>query len=242
MKYPNETKITPDYEHILRRLVLAEQEIARARTRGTIHAVVSLAAVAAVVAATWGSPILHADMSATVRAPFVVLDSANRPILTVHDGTSVKIKGGDGKEYDNPSSNRGLTVSNEQGDAVARVAVDKGHGYVMARRAGSGKGLGGPSANLAGDDDGGHITIMGTDKKSVRLSSDAGGLSFEGDAGTIFTALNRTHLWIGNAAGQGLVEAGETKDGRGRVTVGPRFGGPQGGGAITFPYMILGRK
>lgn len=233
--------MTNQLEELSRRLSLAEQEIARVRTRGAIHAVVSLAAIAAVVGATWGSPTLHADVPATVRAPFVVVDSAGKAILTVHDGTSVKITGADGKENNVATSNRGLTVSNEQGDDVARVAVDKGHGYVLARPAGS-KGLGGPGANLAGDDEGAHLTILGSDKKSVRLSSDAGGLTFEGDGGTILTALNRTHLWIGNAAGQGLVEAGETKDGRGRVTVGPRFGGPQGGGAITFPYMILGRK
>ena len=235
--------MTPsDYEHILQRVALAEQEIAAARVRSVIASLMSLAAMIATVGALSWSPTVHADATATFRAPFVVVDAANKPIMTVQDGTAAKIKSvKTGEEHEVATSNRGLTVFNAMGDAVARVAVTDGHGYIVARQAGSGSGLGGPGASLIADQEGTHLTILGADKKSVRLGSDYGGLTFESD-GTILTELNRTHLLLNSAAGLGLVEAGETKDGRGRVTVGPRFGGPQGGGAITFPYMILGRK
>jgi len=181
------------------------------------------------------------DQPMTVRAPFTVVDAANRPIFSVVQEST--ITGKDAKGADKQvTSNRGLNVYNAQGDTVARVAVLDGDGYVSARQGGLGDLVGGVQAVLYADKDGSHIGLNGTSKKrNVELSSGDQGLTFFNDAGMALTQVSRTKFWMGDEAGNGMVEAGVV-DKRGVVRVGPRFGGPLGPGQLGFPYQIVGRK
>ena len=190
-----------------------------------------------------GAPIaILREEGVNLRAPFVVIDNASKPLIGAYDDTVSKVKDAKGVEQ-TLTTNRGIHVFNGKGDAVVRMAMVDGNGYVSARKGGQGVGLGGVQGALYSDKDGAHILLADTaGKPVVRLSSDARGLTFSNAAETVLTEVNRTHFWMGNAAGAGIIEAGELPDGRGRVTVGPRFGGPQGGGQLGFPYMILGRK
>lgn len=223
----------------------------------------------------------------TVKAPFTVVDAANRPIFTVTDGAhrGFQMKRTDGKPFaqmwdegasirgplvvtDNGekaiavvqessvtgakdaqgadqvvTSNRGLHVFNGKGDAVARVAVSDMDGYVSARQGGQGNALGGVQGVLYANKEGSHIALAGVGKKTnVQLRSDDAGLMFSNDAGTVLSEINKTHVWLGDDAGNGVVEAGMLPDKRGIVRVGPRFGGPMGPGQLGFSYQIVGRK
>jgi hypothetical protein len=291
--------MTTQLEELVQRLARAEKDIAEARgevavlrrqgrrTRGFATGLAMLAAFALIAA--WSSTSTQAQASGptTVKAPFVVVDSANKPIMlvsadgsrgmnlfrsdgqrfailseeganlrgplfvtdnankaivSVQDDTASQVKDAKGVEK-TLTTNRGLHLFNSKGDTVARVASLNGDGYVSARKGGQGTGLGGVQGALYSDSEGAHIILAdASGKPAARLSSDRRGLTFENESGTVLTEVNRTHFWMGNAAGAGIIEAGELPDGRGRVTVGPRFGGPQGGGQLNFPYMILGRK
>jgi len=284
--------MTTRLEDLMQRLAQAEHDIAALRRRDRRTKAITTGLALVVMFATlagWSSATTQAQGSgpSTVKAPFVVVDSANKPIMLVSaDGArGMNLLRSDGQRFailseeganlraplfvtDNASksivaiqddtiskikdakaveqtltTNRGLHLFNGKGDAVARMAMVNGDGYVSARKGGQGVGLGGVQGALYSDKDGAHILLADTaGKPVVRLSSDARGLTFSNAAETVLTEVNRTHFWMGNAAGAGIIEAGELPDGRGRVTVGPRFGGPQGGGQLGFPYMILGRK
>lgn len=74
------------------------------------------------------------------------------------------------------------------------------------------------------------------------LGTQEGGLDFFDDAGVTRAELNRTRLWLGDKAGEGMVEAGVLPDGRGVVRAGPRMGGPLGPGTLNLPFAIMGHK
>jgi hypothetical protein len=191
-----------------------------------------------------GAPIaVLQEAFVNLRAPVQVIDNASKPIVIAADLTESTSK--DAKGVDQTiTMPRGLNVFNGKAEPVARVAVYEGDGYVTARKGGQGtKTVGGVQGGIVAGKNG--MTLLLNDlegKTTVSMSSSESGLQFLNPAGTVLTEVNRTHFWMGNAAGAGIVEAGALPDGRGRVTVGPRFGGPQGNGQLTFPYMILGRK
>jgi hypothetical protein len=236
-------------EALSRRIARAENELASLRTRATITTLIAAAAVLATLSGGWWAPLVAAGDGApmTVRAPFTVTDANGKPIVSIIDeatstSTMSSLDGKSKQTQTRPVSNRGLHVFNAAGDTVARAAVSGGNGYVVVRQAGGGSGLGGPGAGLVASKDGLELSILGTDDKSVRLSSDYGGLQFESDGGTILTQLNRSGLTIANEKGSNVVEASILVDGRGVVRVGPRFGGPLGPGQLGFSYQIIGRK
>jgi hypothetical protein len=67
------------------------------------------------------------DEQTVLRAPLVVLDTANHPIVAVQNSSTSQVKDEKGEKKD-VTANRGLHVFNDNGDAVARVAAEHGHG------------------------------------------------------------------------------------------------------------------
>ena len=181
------------------------------------------------------------DEQTVMRAPLVMLDTAGKPIVTVHNSATSQIKDAKG-ETKEVTSNRGLDVFNEKGDVVARVAVRDGSGYVSARQGGQGTAPGGVQALLNADADGTGLYLMGNDKQRTALQSTADGLRFFDEAGTPRAQMTRSNVWLGNKAGDGVVEAGTLPDGRGVVRTGPRNGGPLGMGTLNLPWAITGHK
>lgn len=289
----------PEREQLTRRLLLAEHELTKVctevgalrrqcRRNGAIASGVGLVAVFATINA-WSSATAGAQGSGplTVKAPFLVVDTSNKPIFSVTDDThrGVEIKQKDSRAFvqlwdegasirgplavtdsaekaivivqdltvtqakdvkgvgQAVTSNRGLHVFNAKGDTVARLAVAGADGYVSARQGGQGSGLGGVQGALYVDKTGVHLGLTGTgNTQTVRLSGDAAGLQFFNVSGAALAELNRTHLWLGDAAGNGVVEAGILPDGRGVVRTGPRSGGPLGPGTLSLPFAIVGHK
>jgi hypothetical protein len=290
-----------DLEHLTRRLMTAEQEIARAhaeiavvrqqcarlgRTRVLASISVAVAAIAGLLSAgsieaqggaqkltvkapftvvdSRNNPLLVVDdggrrglsvigsdgstfsglfdEQTLVRAPFLVLDTANKPIATVQNSTTSQIKDAKGETKD-VTSNRGLHVFNDKGDAVARLAVLDGSGYVSARQSGQGTGTGGVQAILNATKDGTALWLVNNAKeKSVGLESNEDGLRFLASDGTVRAQVTTSKIWLGNKGGDGVVEAGTLPDGRGVVRTGPRNGGPLGMGTLNLPWAITGHK
>jgi hypothetical protein len=182
------------------------------------------------------------DEGASIRGPLAVTDNAEKAIAIVQDSSVTTVKDAKGVEQA-VTSNRGLHVFNPKGDVVARVAVIEEDGYVSARKGGQGTSVGGIQGVLSVDQGYSFLGLAGTAAKfNVRLKSDVSGLQFRDDAGIVLSEINRTHMWFGDGAGNGVVEAGMLPDKRGVVRVGPRMGGPQGPGQLGFPYQIVGRK
>jgi hypothetical protein len=292
-----------DYEGLVRRLADAEREIARAHadikvlrqqraSRGQLRAIASTAVIAAAAVAasvSWSTatqaqaaarpltvkapftvvdaankPILSVIASnrrgmyltrsdgaaivqlweeyASLRGPFAVTDNADKPMITVQDSTATSVKDASGAEKP-LNINRGLQLFNDKGDAVARMAVKDQDGYVAVRQGGQGPGLGGVQAVLTADKTGTYLALAGVGKKiNVKLGSQDEGLEFFSDAGKTRAELNRSHLWLGDEGGEGMVEAGTLPDGRGVVRAGPRMGGPLGPGTLNLPFAIMGHK
>jgi hypothetical protein len=234
-------------DDLSRRLTLAEQEIGKARARTAVSSCFSAIAAATTMVALWGSPSVRAlaPTPLTVRAPFVVVDAQDKPIITVKDGTAVVMKDiKTGKETSSAASNRGLDVLNAAGDVVARQAVDsQGHGYLLARKAGAGQGFGGVAALLMATDKGTELVLAHTDEKPrVNLTSGDRGLVLRNESGSIVAELNSSELALNDAGGNPILKAGMLPDGRGVINMGPRLGGPMGPGQLGFPYRLVGRK
>jgi hypothetical protein len=250
--------INPDIAQLVRRLSLAEHEITKARAEiGTlrdqchrltrIHAFAGSFGLLAVVVTLGGLWSVTTQASAvspalTVRAPFIVVDDTNNPIMTVVDASTTKAKGKDGKEIER-NHPRGVHVMNGWGEDVARLAASPDHnGYLLARQGGAGSTHGGSTMVLLADKDGTHAFLSGTDGKArASLTSDAG-LNFFNESGEVRVTLNQAKLWLANATGKVIVEAGMLPDGRGVVRAGPRTGGPKEGGQLGYPYQLVGRK
>jgi hypothetical protein len=182
------------------------------------------------------------DEQTVVRAPFLVLDTASKPIATVQNSTTSQIKDAKGEKKE-VTTNRGLHVFNDNGDAVGRVAVLDGSGYVGARQTGQGTGTGGVQALLTATKDGTAIWLVNNAKHtSVGIESNADGLRFMDDDGTVRAQVTASKIWLGNKEGDGVVEAGALPDGRGVVRTGPRNGGPLGMGTLNLPWAITGHK
>jgi len=128
---------TSDLEILTERLRLAEQQIAIARTEivalrarhqpsaGARSVAGLLAVVAAVAAGAAWSATTEAQSAATpstVKAPFVVVDAAGRPIMKVDDADDVGMKG--------------VRIFGAQGQVAANLTADSGgNGYVGVRGA-----------------------------------------------------------------------------------------------------------
>jgi hypothetical protein len=182
------------------------------------------------------------DDQTVVRAPLLVLDTAGQPIAAVQNSTTSQIKDAKGEKKE-IAVNRGIHVFNDKGDAVARVAVLDGSGYLSARQSGQGKVTGGVQALLSATKDGTALWLVNNAKqKSVGIESNADGLQFFDDAGAVRAQITVSKIWLGNKAGDGVVEAGTLPDGRGVVRAGPRDGGPLGMGTLNLPWAITGHK
>jgi hypothetical protein len=181
------------------------------------------------------------DEGASIRGPLAVTDNAEKAIAIVQDSSVTTVKDVKGVEQAVTSS-RGLHILNAKGDTAVRAAViATGDGYVSARKAGQGTGLGGIQAVVYSDQGGSHIKLSGMGGKfNAQLSTDEHGLMFVDDAGVALAEINRTHFWLGDGAGNSMVEAGMLPDKRGVVRVGPRAGGPQGPSGPAS--MLVGRK
>src|SRR4051812_7301730 len=84
-----------EIEELSRRLCAAEREIARARRRSAATNFAGLAVAAFVVLGmVWSAPLQAGDgpQPLTVRAPFVVVDGNNKPIMIVRDDVIVTMK------------------------------------------------------------------------------------------------------------------------------------------------------
>ena len=253
--------INPDMTQLMRRLSLAEQEIAGARAEigmlreqchrlrsiRTITGSFGLVAVVAMLGALWSVTTQASAVSPpmTVRAPFIVVDDANNTIMTVVDASTTKSKDKDGKETER-SHPRGVHVMNGWGEDVARMGVEAGpgkNGYLALRQGGAGLTHGGSTMVFLADKEGTHVYLGGTDGKTrVSLTSDVG-LNLVDDAGIVRVTLDAKKLWLANPAGKLIVEAGMLPDGRGVVRAGPDLGGPLGaGGQMGYPYALVGRR
>jgi len=157
---------------------------------------------------------------------------------------------------------RGVTVYNGQGNVASQVTVDGRGGWIGVR---DGKTKMGKASYIA-DDKGGGVFVAGEEGDEVAglyankkgtvlaLSDNAGkvtgeinsydGLQFYNASGQLVAKINATgsgssgEIWLGNASGQGIVEAGMLGDGRGVVRAGPLMGGPPGG--LGLPTTIMG--
>jgi hypothetical protein len=174
-----------------------------------------------------------------VKAPFVVVDAANQPILKVQDASPEQ-------------GPRGALVLNAQGHIVAHLSVrSNGHGAVFARH--GTKGLQGPGAGMYFDDDGnGAFGMRGTDGKSI-IEINRNALSIYDPASLhVFNSSKHAavtlevsksgsgYFSIGDAGGEAVVEAGVAVDsGVGQVRAGPASA-PKGQGIP--PSFIKGWK
>jgi hypothetical protein len=124
--------MTPELEQMTRRLSVAEQEIARAHADiralreqciryGPVRAIVSAVVIVAAVSVTalWSATTQAQGpgQPSTVKAPFIVVDAAGRPIMKVEDSNNIGF--------------RGVNVYGPQGGVAAGVSSDpSGNGYV----------------------------------------------------------------------------------------------------------------
>ncbi len=135
---------------------------------------------------------------------------------------------------------RGLTIFNQDGQKAVESFVDAGgRGNFRASDANGHYS----AALMATSDLGGRVFLADVSGK-VRMDLGSRGFSAFNPAGQSVVELGSNQsgssgrMWIGNAAGDGLIEAGMLPDGKGIVRVGPMVGGPPPG--LVLPDRIVG--
>lgn len=192
----------------------------RHRARWIVNALTTLGIVAAAMLFRAADPQAQTAGS-TVKAPFVVVDSADRPILRV-------------QEADSARSPRGAFVLNPQGQTVAHMTVRmNGHGAIFARN--GTKGIDGPGAGMYFDDQGnGAFGMRGLDGKSIIEMTKEAISIYDPASLHVFNSAKQAavslevsksgsgYFAIGDPGGEKVVEAGVAVDsGVGQVRAGP---------------------
>ena len=240
--------VTQELEQLTRRLAIAEHEIARAhadikalreqhtrrRRAGAIASGIVVVAAAVSASASWSTTMQAQAQAAarplTVKAPFTVVDAANKPILSVVAGghRGVYLTRSDGAAivqfWDEYASIRGpLAVTDNADKAIVTVqdstttsakdASGAEKQVTTNRGLGVFNGRGNTVARVAVRDDDGYVMVQdstGKVGKAVMMTTrDGSQISMAGSEGKVTTDLSsKTGVTIYNKTGTTVAEFG----------------------------------
>jgi hypothetical protein len=172
---------------------------------------------------------------AFIRGPLDIVDSNSKSILKVQDKGGVTDKDG----QPTGATNRGLILASSTGNPAAQIYIDgDGNGRVKVH------GKGGAVAGLMTTGDGSLLALTDLSGKVTADVSSRVGFATYNASGQRLTEMGATEtasygrLWLGNASGEGIVEAGMLPDGKGTVRAGPAFGARPS--SMELPDRIVG--